>query len=97
MNRRPFMPDWVSAPGETIESILEERGMTLDEFSISIQKTPAEVQQLLGGQMEITEDLAQTLSSVLGASPKFWLNRERQYREDSARLDKQLHNLLHLD
>jgi len=28
-----FKPDWVSAPGDTIADILEERGLTVEEFA----------------------------------------------------------------
>ena len=32
-----FSPDWVSPPGDTIDAILEERGLTRDELAKAIQ------------------------------------------------------------
>jgi HTH-type transcriptional regulator/antitoxin HigA len=83
---RPFTPDWLSPPGETITTILRERGLTSEDFARSIQLAPGEVSQLLAGQAVLTAELARRLAGVFGASVDFWIKRESRYREDLARL-----------
>ncbi len=86
VNELPFSPDWVSPPGETIATILKERGVTTDQFAASMRRTTREVDDLLHGRLEISTDIAALLAAVLGASTSFWLNREGRYRYDLARL-----------
>jgi Zn-dependent peptidase ImmA (M78 family)/plasmid maintenance system antidote protein VapI len=82
----PFSSDWVSPPGATIATILEERGATPSELAEWIERPKDEVEDLLVGCSEITKEIAQRLASVLGASEAFWSRREAQYRSDLARL-----------
>ena len=85
----PFSPDWVSPPGATIATILEERGATPIELARWIERSPDDVEDLLVGRAEITADVARRLASVLGASEAFWTRRESQYRADLARLQQE--------
>ncbi len=81
-----FKPDWVSPPGDTIASILEERGITPDDFAAAIRRPVDEVLELLQGRAELTREIAQQLANVFGATKSFWSRRESRYREDLARL-----------
>ncbi len=76
-----FTPDWVSAPAETIEDLLEERGWTQAKLADRIGFTRKHVNGLIKGRAAITPDAALRLEAVLGASAEFWLTREVQYRE----------------
>ncbi len=82
----PFTPDWVSPPGATIATILEERGATPGDLANWIERTTDDVADLLVGRSEITAEVARCLSHVLGASEAFWARRELQYRTDLARM-----------
>ena len=73
-------PDWVSPPGHTIVSILDERELTVEQFAHEIGRTPAAAQKILDGSQRIDPDLARRLSATLGASELFWLSREHDYR-----------------
>lgn len=86
VNINHFQPNWVSAPGETITDLLEERNLSSTKFSEQIGYTPLQVSKLLQGRVIITIELARQLEVVLGSSAAFWMNRESQYREDVARL-----------
>jgi len=77
-----FKPDWVSAPGDTITDILEERGLTVVEFAERLGMTLVDAEALLEGQTPITTAIAIQLEQVLGGSVEFWMEREAQYRED---------------
>jgi plasmid maintenance system antidote protein VapI len=81
-----FQPDWVSAPGETIADILNERALSLADFARHIGHTLAHAEELLSGRAPLTMEIARQLESALGASAAFWITRESQYREDLARL-----------
>jgi len=81
-----FKPDWISAPGDTMADILEERNLSLVEFAERMGHTPKHVNELLRGRAMITIETARKLEVVLGASAAFWMIRESQYREDVARI-----------
>jgi len=89
VNDTPFSPDWVSPPGATIATILEELGATHSELARWIERSTDDVEGLLVGRAEITADVARRLASVLGASEAFWARRESQYRADLARLQQE--------
>lgn len=86
MTAAAFQPDWVSPPGATILDLLEERGSTVGEFATASQRSIQEVSALLYGSGALNEAWAQQLSSLIGASPTFWLRREEQYRSNLKRL-----------
>jgi len=81
-----FQPDWVSAPGETIADLLQERGLPPAVFAQRIGCAPEDVNELLRGRALLTAETARLLEAHLGASIRFWLNRESQYRFHLARL-----------
>lgn len=76
-----FSPDWISAPGETIEDMLEERGWSQAELADRTGFTRKHVNDLVKGRAAISPETALRLESVLGSSAEFWLTREAQYRE----------------
>ncbi len=81
-NLTSFTPDWVSPPGDTIATILAMRGITDHQFAISIERSMSEAQELIQGRAPITEDIAQKLANVLGATEAFWKKRELRYRQN---------------
>lgn len=82
---RPFTPDWVSPPGDTIDDILEERGWTQVDFAQRLGYSIEFISQLIKGKAPINEDTAMKLEKVLGSTAAFWLRREAQYRTALAR------------
>lgn len=76
-----FSPDWISAPGETIADLLEERGWTQADFATRTGFTKKHVHLLLQGKAAISEDTAFRLERVLGSGARFWMSLETQYRE----------------
>lgn len=77
-------PDWVSPPGHTIVSILEERELTVEQFARQIGRSAAVAQKILDGAHAIDADLARQLASTVGASETFWISREHDYRASIA-------------
>jgi len=76
-----FLPDWISVPGDTIMDILMERNISFVEFSKLMEMSYLDVNNLIIGKTKINRKIADKLSKVLGASSKFWLNREKHYRD----------------
>lgn len=72
--------DWISPPGHTILSILEERELTIEQFAQKIGHSAAVAQKILDGTHAIDVDLAHRLSMAVGASENFWMAREHDYR-----------------
>jgi HTH-type transcriptional regulator / antitoxin HigA len=85
----PFTPDWISPPGDTIATILEERSLSPEKFAQSIGQTWDEVKELLNGRAALTGKIARKIAVVLGSSPTFWTRRESRYRQDFARLQRE--------
>jgi HTH-type transcriptional regulator/antitoxin HigA len=81
-----FSPNWVSAPGDTIADILRERNLSVADLAHHMGDSPEQVTDLLQGRASITLGIARRLEAVLGASVEFWMARDFQYREDTARL-----------
>ena len=81
-----FVPNWTSPPGDTIREILESIDLSIAGFADGIGCTEARARELIMGSASIDEKLAPRLSETLGGSERFWLNRERQYRADRARV-----------
>jgi len=80
-----YNPDYISPPGETLQEILEEKGMTQDELAKRIGKTKAIINEIISDKAAITPDIALQLEMVLGIPASFWNNRDRQYQEFLAR------------
>jgi HTH-type transcriptional regulator/antitoxin HigA len=82
-----FQPNWTSAPGETIADILDEKQLSVAEFSKRIGCSIDEARDLLAGRIAISLGLARKLHSELGATVEFWISRDFHYRESVTRLD----------
>jgi len=74
-----FNPNWRTPPGGTIKDILDERNISLDEFSYMMNII--DIDKLISGEMFITPKIAKQLSEALGSSVEFWLKREENYRK----------------
>jgi len=70
-----------SPPGDTIKDIMEERGISRFKLGKLLDIRGEQVSRLLSGVYLIDNDMAYRLSIALGSTPKFWEERERQYRE----------------
>ena len=79
-SRATDAPDWVSPPGDTIVSILDERELSVEQFASRIGRSAANAQRIIDGQQTIDRELARRLADAIGASENFWLAREHDYR-----------------
>jgi Zn-dependent peptidase ImmA (M78 family)/plasmid maintenance system antidote protein VapI len=83
-----FEPNWASPPGDTICDVLQEKGLTIENFGSLFGYNTEQVHLLLKGRVEISKEIAEQLEVTVGATANFWMRRDLQYREDLARLDE---------
>jgi plasmid maintenance system antidote protein VapI len=95
-DRGTFRPDWISAPGDTIADILEERGQTPTDLAQQLGRPLDEISALLQGRLLLTAEVASRLEAALGVPRGFWEERESMYRAEltalqakTTRLDEQ--------
>ncbi len=80
-----YRPDAVSPPGETLEELLDERGMTQAELAERTGRPKKTINEIIQGKAALTPETAIQLERVLGVPANFWLTREQHYREFLAR------------
>jgi HTH-type transcriptional regulator/antitoxin HigA len=81
-----FQPNWASIPGNTINDILQEQKLSLSGFAQKMNTTTEYIENLILGNITITNTVASQLAQTLGSSQEFWIRREKQYREAAERL-----------
>jgi len=86
-DRGTFRPDWISAPGDTIADILEERDLAPDDLARTIGRSLEETGALLQGRLPLTTDIASRLETAFGVPRSFWMARESMYRRELAGLE----------
>lgn len=84
-----YTPDYVSPPGETLQEVLEERGMSQAELAERTGRPKKTINEIINGKAAITPETALQLERVLGIPASFWNNRERRYREARVRAEEQ--------
>ncbi len=80
-----YIPDMVSAPGETLEEVLESKGMSQAELAERTGRPKKTINEIIKGKAAITAETALQLERVLGVPASFWIAREQNYREALAR------------
>lgn len=66
-------------PGYYIEEIIEDCGLTLEEFAMKLGVTDEKLSMLISGKQKVSVDIAEKLSKILGTSVDYWLNLQREY------------------
>ena len=74
-------------PGESLDEILTDRGMTQADLAKRTNLTPKHINEVIAGKAAISPDMALRLETVLGIPASFWNNLEANYQEAQARLN----------
>lgn len=79
-------------PGYYIKEIVEESGLTQEDFAKRLGTTPKNLSILIRGEQSLSIDVASKLSRMLGTTAAYWLNLQRTYDEMQAEFlsDKEL-------
>ena len=72
-------------PGETLQEVLELRGMSQAELAERTGRPKKTINEIIKGKAAITPETALQLELVLGIPAAFWNTREQHYREALAR------------
>lgn len=83
--KNEYIPDHVSAPGETLAEILEDIGMTQAELARRTGRTLKTINGIVRGREPLTPATALQLEKALGVGARFWNELERNYAEFKAR------------
>lgn len=75
-------PEWISPPGSIVARILDRREIALDDFAIQVGLSSRNARGLIEGTTAIDDELARSLSAVVGSTASFWLRCEHTYRAD---------------
>jgi HTH-type transcriptional regulator / antitoxin HigA len=76
-------------PGTTIEEQLEIGGITKQEFVNKMGMSERFIDELIDGNVPLTDEIAIKLEKVLGGAAYFWNNLEKGYREDLAKVNEE--------
>jgi plasmid maintenance system antidote protein VapI len=77
-----FCPSWASPPGETVRELAAKKNLRSHDLAQALGVPGDDLSRLLNGELPITAARAESLAGVVGASVRFWLAREAQYRRD---------------
>ena len=89
-----YIPDQVSPPGETLDELLEARGMSQAQLAGRTGHSKKMINEIIQGKAPISAETALQLELVLGIPAHFWLTREQHYRESLARQEQKKLTLL---
>lgn len=74
-------------PGEFLVDELEEIEITATELSRQIDVPPNRISQIIHGKRDITADTALRLGQFFGTGPELWLNLQKSYDLDKAKVE----------
>lgn len=82
----PFKPNWASPLGDTMIRLMNRVNLDSLDLAKRLRMTVNEVRSLIAGVAPISSDTAENLSSILGGSPSYWLNRDADFRRSVERI-----------
>ena len=71
-------------PGYYLKEIIDESGLTQEDFAKRLGTTPKNLSILVRGDQSLSIDIATKLSRMLGTTIAFWLNLQQAYDEKAA-------------
>ncbi len=66
-------------PGYYIKELVEDSGLTQEDFAKRLDTTPKNLSCLIRGEQSLSLDIAMKLSRLLGTSVDYWLNLQKSY------------------
>ena len=73
-------------PGYYLKEIVDESGLTQEDFAKRLGTTPKNLSILLKGDQSLSIDIASKLSRMLGTTIAYWLNLQQAYDEKLAEI-----------
>jgi HTH-type transcriptional regulator / antitoxin HigA len=72
--------DLAIPPGEYLEEVIDELGMSKDELARRMTRPPSKLSPIFKGKKAIAPDTALQLEKVVGVPAHIWLGLELEYR-----------------
>lgn len=66
-------------PGYYIKELVDESGLTQEDFAKRLDTTPKNLSILIRGEQSLSRDIAMKLSRLSGTSIAYWLNLQKAY------------------
>ena len=76
-------------PGYYIRELVDESGLTQEDFARRLGTTPKNLSILLRGEQSLSLDIAAKLSRMLGTTIAYWLNLQQAYDEKLAEIQSE--------
>ena len=73
-------------PGYYLKEIVEDSGLTQEDFARRLGTTPKNLSILIRGDQNLSIDIAGKLSRMLGTTIAYWLNLQQAYDEKLAEI-----------
>lgn len=74
-------------PGYYIKELVEDSGLTQEDFAKRLNTTPKNISKLINGEQNLSREMALKLSRMLGTSIDYWLNFQKKYDSLLAEFD----------
>lgn len=71
--------NWFSKPGDTIRAVMTRKNVNSEDMSRKLSGGMNLLRSLLDGSCPIDDEIAVELSRLLGASPSFWVARQKNF------------------
>ena len=78
-------------PGYYIKEIIDESGLTQEDFAKRLDTTAKNISILVRGEQNLSIDIAMKLSKMLGTSITYWLNLQNMYDTVKAEMESSSH------
>jgi HTH-type transcriptional regulator/antitoxin HigA len=78
--------DYATPPGETLQDLMEEQGLSQRDLARRADLSPKHVNQLLHGLVSLSPAVAQRLELVTGMPARMWNQLEALYQSDLQRI-----------
>lgn len=78
----------LSPPGDTLQSILDDRSMSQIELAKRMNKHKKTINEIIKGHASITPETAIELENTLNIPADFWLERDRRYQLQLAEINE---------
>lgn len=80
MTNKIIHSDLTIPPGEFLEEVIDDLGMSKEEFAVRMNRPGAKLSQIFSGKKAITPDTALQIEKVTGVPAHIWTGLESEYR-----------------
>lgn len=89
MNKIEYNDILAFHPGYYVKDAIEEMDLTQEEFAMRLDVSAKHISKLVNGEANISTELSEKLSTMLGTSIDLWLNLQLKYNEKVAEIERQ--------